>query len=693
MEVRVRSRVGLGWLIEINDRRRGLVFRVNGDALRWRWLDEGDLVWQCTVCARPSPRAVRGTCPTNGCPGDLVQHVVRRDPRDHYGATYLHMAAVPLRAEEHTAQLSAKVAAQLQKDFVNGSVNVLSCSTTFELGVDVGELQSVLLRNVPPSTANYVQRAGRAGRRTDSAALVVTHAQVRSHDQTMFQRPDVMIQGSVRVPVVVVDNVRVDRRHAHSIALASFFRQVFDESHREFRTVQDFFGTQHETSGHALLLDFLSPPLDRVVSALRTVLPTSVHDEIGIDSTRWATHLLDLIDLAGQEYQQDVDYFQGQIKEQVAQQKFRYADVLQKVVNTLEKHNLLSYFARRNVLPKYGFPVDTVELRVRGDVDASASNLDLSRDLAMAVNEYAPGGAIVAQGKIIESAGVYRMPQRELVRRNYDICRHCEQLQVSNGPLAPICSCGEPRDGARRSFIKPEFGFVASREIRKVGMSRPASAWLSRQFVLDHGEQIAADVTRTLLGHVHWALSVRGRLCVVNEGPNRARYLICDWCGFATTPAHVGKLKKRKGHIAPLTGKDCAGPMSSLALAHDYETDLLIMDTGSVGTTQQARSITYGLLAGAADRLEISRDDIDGTVVPAQSNAIVLFDTVPAGAGLVKRIANELPAVVEAMRARVATCECGEETSCYRCLRVYRNQAFHDELRRGDILEALSLRS
>ena len=65
-------------------------------------------------------------------------------------------------------------AAAIQQQLIRGEINVLSCSTTFELGVDVGELQAVMLRNMPPSTANYLQRAGRAGRRSGAAALVVT---------------------------------------------------------------------------------------------------------------------------------------------------------------------------------------------------------------------------------------------------------------------------------------------------------------------------------------------------------------------------------------------------------------------------------------------------------------------------------------------------------------------------------------
>ena len=133
---------------------------------------------------------------------------------------------MPLVAREHTAQLTSVYAARTQQEFLRGAVNVLSCSTTFELGVDVGELQSIVLRNMPPTTANYVQRAGRAGRRTKSAALVVTYAQRRSHDLSKFQDPESMIAGKLRAPYVPLANERIDRRHAHSVALAAFFRQA-----------------------------------------------------------------------------------------------------------------------------------------------------------------------------------------------------------------------------------------------------------------------------------------------------------------------------------------------------------------------------------------------------------------------------------------------------------------------------------
>ena len=77
----------------------------------------------------------------------------------------------PLRIKEHTAQLSKDQQKNYQQAFIDKKINALSCSTTFEMGVDLGDLETVYLRDVPPSPANYVQRAGRAGRSNHSSHL------------------------------------------------------------------------------------------------------------------------------------------------------------------------------------------------------------------------------------------------------------------------------------------------------------------------------------------------------------------------------------------------------------------------------------------------------------------------------------------------------------------------------------------
>jgi len=168
-----------------------------------------------------SAASLRGVCPTLRCTGRLVLVGADGDERscsdltdqnqpsgngkirafaddDHYRVLYQRTAPVSLTAREHTAQWTGLEAADIQQRFLAGEINVLSCSTTFELGVDVGALNAVLLRNMPPTTANYIQRAGRAGRRAGAPALVLTYAQRRSHDLSRYASPETMLSGQVR---------------------------------------------------------------------------------------------------------------------------------------------------------------------------------------------------------------------------------------------------------------------------------------------------------------------------------------------------------------------------------------------------------------------------------------------------------------------------------------------------------------
>lgn len=103
-------------------------------------------------------------------------------------------------------------------------------------------------------------------------------------------------------------------------------------------------------------------------------------------------------------------------------------------------------------------------------------------------------------------------------------------------------------------------------------------------------------------------------------------------------------------------------------------------------------SSLYALLEGASYALEISRDDIDGALswTPEHQRSIVIFDTVPGGAGSARKIAENIELVMSAALNRVTDCECGPETSCYGCLRTYRNARFHEQLSRNAALQVLN---
>ena len=389
----------------------------------------------------------------------------------------------------------------------------------------------------------------------------------------------------------------------------------------------------------------------------------------------------------------DVDAFEERRTQAVNDRKGFLVDRYEKTINTLTKRNLLNFLANRNVLPKYGFPTDTVELRTQYADSRVGSKLDLSRDLSSAIYEFAPGAELVAGGLLWTSGGVYRLPDRELISKYYAVCPACGGYRESDEPLDPICpSCNVQQTGTPRRYCVPEFGFVAQRDTKRPGMSPPRRSWNGTTYVLSLATEVE-EATWQLAngGTVTTHAGSRGQLIAVSEGPNRGGYLICDWCGWGTPvrPKVPGK------HPHLLRDRDCTGPLQLRALAHRYETDIVAISFDALAAPfavkDHWRSTLYALLEGVSERLQISRDDIDGTLYPTAGGrtSLVIFDAVPGGAGSAIRIARSFDEVLEAALTRVTRCDCGEETSCYGCLRGYRNQPFHEELRRGAAVDFL----
>ncbi len=676
-----------GWLRAAALPRLGQVHQVDHT---WLTLSDGGGQWRCSLCRRVTTATLRGVCPTLGCTGELAAD--RGDDDGHYRVLYRQTAPVPLTAREHTAQWTGLEASDIQQRFLAGEVNVLSCSTTFELGVDVGALSAVLLRNMPPSTANYIQRAGRAGRRSGTAALVLTYAQRRSHDLSRYQAPESMLTGQVRAPYVPLGNPRIDRRHAHSVALAAFFRDAKDNGGQEWKTAGDFFlpAGRGEPPCSAVR-GYLTPVPAGVDTALRAVLPEPSWPQIGLTDGSWVEHLCGLLEQVRAELAHDVALFEERRTEAFESRRSDLAARFERSIATISRRPLIGYLANRNVLPKYGFPVDTVELRTAHCDSQVGARLELSRDLSVAIHEYAPGAELIAGGVLWRSGGIYRLPGRELITRSYTVCRGCGHYREGGADLEPACSaCGRPADGPVREYCVPEFGFVADPRTGKPAVVPPQRSWNGAVHVVSLGEELAETCWKAGTGALAWCHSgARGRLVSLAEGPGGSGFLICDWCGWGT-PNHG---RSPTSHLNPLRGKACTGPLRWRSLAHSYETDILRLEFDAPGldTGAQWHSLLYAVLEGAAGGLEISRADIDGVVHSGADgrSGLVLFDTVPGGAGSVLRIAAALDTVIAAAVRRVASCDCGLETSCYGCLRTPRNERHHEDLSRGAALTAL----
>lgn len=138
--------------------------------------------------------------------------------------------------------------------------------------------------------------------------------------------------------------------------------------------------------------------------------------------------------------------------------------------------------------------------------------------------------------------------------------------------------------------------------------------------------------------------------------------------------------------------------MEKISLGHRYQSDIAEFTFDGIPYQRDHESnwlsALYAILEGASQALEITRDDIDGALSWSADHrrSIVLFDTVPGGAGSAKRIAESLSLVLDSALKRVTECDCGEETSCYGCLRSYRNSRFHEQLSRQAAINLISPR-
>jgi len=201
-----------------------LVYDDTGAAVQVR---ADSLVWQLGDGTAPEPDPVRSRWMRNaasrlgGIEANLFFRRLYQETAGQIGA---------LEGREHTAQVRQHKREEREERFRKGDLACLFCSPTMELGVDISDLNTVHMRNVPPTPANYAQRSGRAGRSNQPALVVTNCAKGSAHDQYFFQRPAQMVAGSVVPPRMDLGNQELVEAHIHALWLAkvgiSFRRSI-----------------------------------------------------------------------------------------------------------------------------------------------------------------------------------------------------------------------------------------------------------------------------------------------------------------------------------------------------------------------------------------------------------------------------------------------------------------------------------
>jgi ATP-dependent helicase YprA (DUF1998 family) len=664
----------------------------------------------CNRCGMMTVHPVRNACVMPGCGGPLTRvsadDIHSRFSDHHWYQRYTQTPALTAEVREHTAQLTNSVGADYQHKFMVGSLNVLSSSTTFELGVDVGQLKAVFLRNVPPTAANYTQRAGRAGRRREGAAFAITYSRSTPHDQTHFYSPSNIVQGEVPVPRITLANQKLTQRHINSFLLGAFLRSAESHITGDQITVGQFF--LEPTSDQSPASHFgnwiqsqpdLMTPLSRIISPDANLTPATGLQE-SISELQNARQLLTDRLLAYERQKQEAE---EQLA--VAAGRERYAalrniDSADRLINELRnKERLIDFLASEpHWLPSYAFPQDVVKLLVRQD--NRSETLRLERDLEYGIAEYAPGSEIIANGWTLVSGGI-DLQNRELEVRFYRVCSACNRVDRAGQPTeiprqCPTCGTMPtgPRARVMKYIIPRGFTTLIDDVIEDVRLYRLKPPPNSEVFLVEGAQpdtfQRHAEVLGITLGY-----RSDGQLFRANSGPKGGHFSICRICGHA---------KRSIGtHMKPW-GPSCNGGKITADLVCEFRTDTLQIRFDGVRPAPPPvndrsfwLSLQTAFIAAAADALVIPRRDLDGTYRSQGEGSLaaelVIYDRVPGGAGYVGRMRQELLRILGMTLQRVRDCPnpaCEPSGSCYACLRTYANQFTWDLLCRNRIAEWLS---
>ena len=680
----------------------------------------------CPACRRAQAVAPpTGACPEYGCSGILSEE---GRPQDHFDVVqYTKTRFVPLRTWEHTAQVPKEKREEIEREFkkeTGGRFNCLVCTPTLEMGVDIGKLEMVLMRNVPPTPANYAQRAGRAGRR-HRIAVVFTYCSQSAHDRYFFADPRAMISGEIRVPAFSMRNDPLIRKHVHSTILTDlragadeglgqvlentfpsfvagwFTRRWFDESNKAWKPAwlkKPPAFDEYEAAISARqerLLQVGGSVFGEAWPAddMEAVGPEAIAQAVAGAAPRLRRHVHRLYDRV-QSYRDEVSALR-RTEDERPLTKAEEAQLrrLRTALNALKSEDRLanyglSWLSVDGYFPGYAMTRDSVRAY---SLDPF---LEVSRPSTIALRELTPANFVYANKNVFRP--------RKL---------HLQQSVGEDGSPGETLDCrlrwhADPERLELTEQQKTEGGAGASAV--EVASYRLAEVQLRREQDIDDREKGRRRVGFSILGLLleQHSGGVRGKLgnrdCsflrkqhlrLVNLGMPRRKsgtfslFPVCTVCGEVRSPrASEGELERfGEAHL-----KSCQRLPGDIALHVDLESDVLKI--GPFEDESEPANLIEAIRIGARHVLDMGTTEIEGIRLADSSGGhwAILYDPMPGGSGFLPQIIELWTVVAGKAREVLGACPSECETSCYSCMRHFRNQRDHTSLDRNRAVELLA---
>ncbi len=674
--------------------------------------------YECPRCGIVTAYSAKAVCPRKECNGILEakpfgESRVAKNLIAQWVAGRSNPQFTTLKSEEHTSQINKDLAKRIEDDFRDEGVNLLSSTTTFEMGINIGDLQKALLRNAPPASANYVQRVGRTGRGKDKNAVCVTLCRRTKYDADMWEHPERLMSGAIRPPAVFLKNAIIAQRHFNAVVFARFLRVK----------LRDELVLRRPPEQKIPLEPFLPSEVRKMIpEGMRKYEPETFLtfiDWVGertksiLFSTENCSDLLRAVDDFNKGICQCQKCYGSACKEitnelnSLVKERKRLADkgydseatAFGDAIRKLLAADVIAELAKRGFLPRYAFPLDVATLETGFSRWSQDSDVKLSRDRGIAISEFAPGAQVVARKQIFTSEGLYVMGADDKPeRRWYSRCKACDQIRTAPTKErleTPCPVCDELKSRLKvAQFVKPSAFSVRVKSKRR--HFRRMTLLRQRQPLTHFTDHVEKERFKDR-GLFRLALKSDGSLFRYNLGPRNEGFVLCPACGYSASRQGFKKGKHECLRWQRKKERKCKndklwGTGQGLAYGHEFQSHCLIIRPQ--GGCRSPESLMFALQKGLCRVLELEVSDVgvsqrwlnrrDNEGAEAE---FILYDRTPGGAGFVKEGQDRWDEVVKAAEEicrPTANHVC--ERACYDCLKDFGNQLYHEGLDREAVL-------
>ena len=638
---------------------------------------------------------------------------------------------VTIQAQEHSGQLDGDERKKIEAKFRSPTdpLNVLVCTPTMELGIDIGDLSAIYMRNVPPSPSNYAQRAGRAGRKSQPSIITTfcgSGIARGPHDQYFYRFPEKIVSGKITSPRFMLDNKQLITTHLHSLILETMetkletgMGKILDLEEPNYPMMPDYKASLSkkvadakqkigESAKNAFSLEMARYPWFTESFVNQTIDSFLDHFESALEYWRkeYATLDREHQDLSAKNRKEGPS----------SQDRNRIEAIAQKLKNMREGEKdfyIYRYLSARGFLPNYGFPSSNIVLSL------SESENEIQRDNVIALSEFAPGNTIYFQGAKYQVA--YARPKvmnQKPVREHLLICPNCSNvLRGETAKTAAACpKCEKPLTGEHpnpNAMQLPDMYAIRRLRITSDEEERMRLGYqISTHYEASDKIQ-EFDITTNNDLSLKILYEHNRRIIHLNKGTNRnqddgqdAGFVLCSACN-----RWLFGDDRIEQHIDPDSNSHCPknaqeediirGIVLFTVGTHDVATIRISPPKNLNQSQTQAFYVTLqeALLQGMQIALNLDESEVDGFITQEQTDPsrydIILYETAGGGTGAIKALTTTsgFTNVIEKTRELLHEHDqqAGCNKACYECLLNYYNQRDHEKLDRNLILPTLRL--